>query len=229
MMCSFANSRDRLSLKVGKSDHPLLQRIHRAINVSNDDGSRLVATALSGGYTNYSYRVRVDKHPELCLFAKFCFEKAITPHGEVKYDLRRTVNEFEMLQTMASKTPDCVASPIACWDVKHQGQKMKLLLAEWADGDEQFAHQFIDGAVDPRIAPKIAYALATLHCIPSDDPKFKEDLARPHMMHLLEHMRNIAKMASKTKNAKVQVRTQAYCAELGEATVMKMMDAVVAA
>ena len=81
-------SRDSLSLKVGKSDHPLLQRIHQAINVANDDGSRLVATALSGGYSNWSYRVRVDKHPELCLFAKFCFEKAITPHGEVRYDLR---------------------------------------------------------------------------------------------------------------------------------------------
>ena len=58
------------------SSHEILQQFNHAINVA-DDGSKLEAKVLSGGYTNFSYKVYVDKHPELCVFAKFCFEFAM--------------------------------------------------------------------------------------------------------------------------------------------------------
>ena len=60
-------------------------------------------------------------------------------------------------------------SPLACWDVKHEGENMKLFVTKWSKGDEQFANHFVDSVVDPRIAPKIANTLATLNNIKDFD------------------------------------------------------------
>ena len=55
------------------SDHEILQQINTALN----NGSRLEAVVLSGGYTNYSYKVYVKEQPKLCVFAKLSFEYAL--------------------------------------------------------------------------------------------------------------------------------------------------------
>lgn len=55
------------------SEQPILQQINKAIG----EGGTLEAIVLSGGYTNYSYKVYVKEQPELCVFAKLSFEYAL--------------------------------------------------------------------------------------------------------------------------------------------------------
>ena len=62
--------------------------------------------------------------------------------------------------------------PIALLDINHSNENMKLLITEWSKASEQFCHQFIEGSVDPRIAPKIAETLAVLNTIEDFDPSF---------------------------------------------------------
>ena len=52
----------------------LFQKIH---NVINNDGGKIEAIILSGGYTNYSYKVFVQGQPDLAVFAKLSFEYAL--------------------------------------------------------------------------------------------------------------------------------------------------------
>lgn len=216
---------DTITTKCASSPHNILQQIDHAINKSGDD-SKLEATVLSGGYTNYSYKVFVDNHPELCVFAKLCFEYALwNPDKTAHYDLNRTESEYEIMKTAASIAPDCVVTPLACWDVKHDGQHMKLLVTDWSEGDEQLSNQFCDGIVDPRVAPQIADTLAKLHNIKEFDPDFNE-LVKPCMLNLFEQMKHIAQEASNTTNPKD--RTEAYCASLGEDIVMKIIEANIA-
>jgi len=59
-----------ITKECASSSHDILQKIYAAI--TSNDGSKLEATILSGGSTNYSYKVYVDKHPELRIFAKLC-------------------------------------------------------------------------------------------------------------------------------------------------------------
>ncbi|KAL3782952.1 hypothetical protein ACHAW5_002733 [Stephanodiscus triporus] len=203
------------------SPHEILQKINHAIHDSGD-GSKLEATVLSGGCANLSCKVSVDKHPELCVFAKFCFEYALwNPDRTVHYDLQRVDNEYKIMQEMSRKTPDIVVPPLACWDVKHEGQNMKLLLTGWSKGI-QFCNQFIDGKVDPRIATKLAYSLAALHNIKDFEPDLNS-LVKQCMANRLEFMKAVAKEASKTKTP--NDRTEAYCATLGENIITKIMDA----
>lgn len=79
------------------SSHQILQGINEAASPSSATGSSKVeAIVLSGGYTNYSYKIFVPGQPHLCLFAKLTFERAIwNPDKDALYDLQRTVNEAE--------------------------------------------------------------------------------------------------------------------------------------
>ena len=56
------------------SEHEILQQINKAIG---GEGGTLEAIVLSGGYTNYSYKVYVKEQPKLCVFAKLSFEYAL--------------------------------------------------------------------------------------------------------------------------------------------------------
>ena len=204
------------------SSHEMLQKFNHAIKDSGD-GSKLDAKVLCGGATNFSYKVFVDKHPELCVFAKLCFEYALwNPDRTSHYDLQRVESEYKIMKEVSSNAEGCVVSPLACWDVKHEGENMKLFVTEWSKGDEQFGNQFIDGVVDPRIAPKIANTLATLNNIKGFDPDFNE-LVKPCMESCLEHMKAVARATSQTKDP--SDRTEAYCVSLGEHVMMKIMDA----
>lgn len=218
---------DTIMKKCASSSHEILQQINNAINSSGGtSNSKLEAAVLSGGYTNYSYKVFVDNQPELCVFAKLCFEFALwNPDKTAHYDLERTENEYKIMETISSKTHGSIVAPLGCWDLNHEGQKMKILVTEWSKGDEQFSNQFIDGAVDPRIAPKIAETVAALHIIEDFDPDFNQQV-KPCMENLLEHMKSVAREASKTQDPKD--RTEAYCATLGEDVVMNIINANIA-
>ena len=99
---------------------------------------------------------------------------------------------------------------------------MKLLVTEWSQGDEQFGNQFIDGVMDPRIAPKTANTLATPNNIKGFNPEFNE-LVKPCLENLFEHMKAVTRAASQTKDP--SDREEAYCASLGEDVMIKIMDA----
>ncbi|KAL7529126.1 hypothetical protein ACHAWF_002848 [Thalassiosira exigua] len=210
---------DMLKEKCASSTHELFQKIHRAI----DDGGKLQAIVLSGGYTNYSYKLFVPGRPELCAFAKLSFEFAIwNPDKDAHYDLARTANEYEIMTTMYAKTPGCVVAPLACWDIEQDGQKMKILVTEWSSADEQFSNQFIDGTVDPRIAPKLADALAVLNTIEDFDPDFNEQV-KPCMLSLFDQMMEYVKKTC--ENPKPKDRTETFCVVLGAEEMMKIVNA----
>ena len=114
------------------SSHQILQDINEAAT-SATGSSVIEAIVLSGGYTNYSYKIFIPDQPHLCLFAKLTFERAVwNPDKDALYDLQRTVNEYEMMSTFSKIKPDCVIAPLALWDVEHEGQKMKLLVTHWS-------------------------------------------------------------------------------------------------
>ncbi|KAL9188409.1 hypothetical protein ACHAXT_006787 [Thalassiosira profunda] len=215
---------ETIASKCASSSHDMMRKIHHAINEAGD-ASKLEAAILSGGYTNYSYRVFVDKHPELVIFAKFCFDFAMwNPDPDAYHDLKRTDNEYKIMKKVSAHAPDCVVAPIALWDLKQDGQQMKLLVTEWSKGDEQFCNQFIDGTVDPRIAPKIASTLATLHNIEGFDPDFNAQV-NDCVWNMFEQMKEGARERCNVQSPKD--RTEAYCASLDEEALLGTIDAMV--
>jgi hypothetical protein len=133
---------------------------------------------ISGGLTNFSYKVSLEKSPNKALFAKICFQYALwNPDKSVYYDLARTENEFIAMKQFKEMLVDApVVTPYHCVDV----QDMKVLVTQWATADEQFANQFIDGSVDARIFPKAAEAFATLNTA-DFDPSFNESCRQPFL------------------------------------------------
>ncbi|EJK62720.1 hypothetical protein THAOC_16656, partial [Thalassiosira oceanica] len=61
---------DTILDKLRGSNDEVLKQLSQAI----DSGDNLNADVLSGGYTNYSYKVYVEGNPDLCIFAKVCPE-----------------------------------------------------------------------------------------------------------------------------------------------------------
>jgi len=214
---------DTITAKCATSSHAILQQIHHVINVAGD--GKLDATVLSGGYTNFSFKVFVDTRPELCVFAKFCFQFALwNPDKSECYDLLRVENEYRIMEKVSKIAPGTIVTPLALWDVCHEGQDMKLLVTEWSKVDEQFANQFIDGVVDVRVAPKIADTLAKLHNIKDFDPDFNDNV-RPFMVTMFDQMFAYGKESSNPENQ--NDRTGEYCVSLGEEVVLKVLSASV--
>ena len=207
------------------STHELLQEFYQAaVDDSTGAGlNKVEAIVLSGGYTNYSYKIFIPDQPNLCLFAKLTFERAVwNPDKEASYDLQRTINEYELMETFSKIKPDSVVPPLALWDVEHDGQKMKLLVTVWSKADEQFSNQFIDGSIDPRAAPKLANILAALHSIKDYDHRFNEQV-RTYMDPAFQNLRSSieeACMKSEPKN-----RTEKYCTKMGTDMLLKILDA----
>lgn len=206
------------------SSHQILQDISEAASLSPVTGSSKVeALVLSGGYTNYSYKIFVPEQPHLCLFAKLTFERAVwNPDKDAFYDLQRTANEYELMKTFSKAMPDCVVIPLALWDVEHEGQKMKLLVTEWSKADEQFSNQFIEGSIDPRAAPKLANALAVINSMTDYDPHFNEQ-AKSYMDAALKQLRS--SIEDLCLKCKPQDRTENYCSMMGTDIILKMIDA----
>ena len=184
--------------------------------------SKLDATILSGGITNYAYKVFVADDEDTCVFAKLSFEYALWS-PDTHHDLQRTVNEYEMQKLMCNHVPECVVKPLACLDVQHNDQKAKLLVTEWSKASEQFGNQFADGAVDERIAPKLADTLAKLHNIKHDfDDDFNEQV-KPAMVGLLQFVKSTAGEVCSKETPKD--RTEGYCKEVGKEELLKILQA----
>jgi thiamine kinase-like enzyme len=197
----------------------IFQKIH---NVINNEGGKIEATILSGGYTNYSYKVFVPGEPGLAVFAKLSFEYALwNPDKSSHYDLQRTVCEYEIMNLMAEKVGGSVVAPLACIDIEEEGQKMKVLVTEWSKADEQFCNQFIDGAVDSRIAPKLASTLATLHTM-DFEPNFNEQV-KPCMLSLFDQM--LAYVKTTCEEMKPKDRTEKQLVILGTELAMEIANA----
>lgn len=82
--------------------------------------------------------MQVDKHhPDLVVFAKLSFEYALFNPG-AHHDLARTQNEYNAMEMVYDKTPECVVTPLACCDLEYDGQKAKLLVTAWSLASEQF-------------------------------------------------------------------------------------------
>lgn len=204
--------------KAASSSVEVLQKMDRACK----EGGKIEAIILSGGYTNYSYKLFVLGQPDLAVFTKLSFEYALwNPDKNAHYDLQRTVCEYEVMGKMAERTPGCVVAPFACYDIEDEGQKMKLLVTEWSKDDEQLCNQFIDGAVDPRIAPKLASTLATLHTI-DFDPEFNEQV-KPCMLSLFDQM--IAYVKKTCEELKPKDRTERHMVTLGPELMLKTVQA----
>ena len=95
-----------------ESEHNDLRKLGNAIQ----NGEKLTGTILSGGYTNYSYKIHLDcddgndngndrggknasngNKKELAVFAKIAFPYALwSPDKSVPYDLNRVTIEFEL-------------------------------------------------------------------------------------------------------------------------------------
>ena len=216
---------DAITKECASSSHGILQQINTAVDAStsNNDGSKLEATILSGGSTNFAYKVYVDKHPDLCIFAKLCFEYAMwNPDRSAHYDLQRTVNEYHIMMTSSEKSPDNVVKPLALLDLMQGDQSMKCLVTEWSNADEQFCNQLIDGSVDPRIALKLATTFAQLHSITGFDPSFNETV-KPCMESMMRDLMRPAAVEA-SKNTNPTDRTEAYCSSLGEEVITNIMD-----
>jgi hypothetical protein len=166
---------ETITKNCASSPHDILQQINDALRQDGESSNKLDAVVLCGGATNFSYKVFIDQKPELCVFAKLCFEYALwNPDRSAHYDLLRVENEYKIMQQVASTAQGCVVTPLALYDIEHDGLHMKLFVTEWSKADEQFCNQFIDGVVDPRIGPKIANTLATLNLIKDFDPEFNK-------------------------------------------------------
>jgi hypothetical protein len=105
---------DTITKNCVSSLHEILQKINHAIHGAGD-GSKSEATVISEGYTNFACKVSIDKHPELCMFAEFCFQYAMwNPDRTIHFDLQRVENEYNIMQEMTSRAPGSAVSSLAC-------------------------------------------------------------------------------------------------------------------
>jgi len=99
-----------------ESEHEDLRKLGKAIR----NGDKLTGTILSGGYTNYSYKIHLDNShddddddydndndndkEELAIFAKIAFPYALwSPDTSVHYDLTRVTAEFELMKRFSEE------------------------------------------------------------------------------------------------------------------------------
>ena len=165
--------------KEGSSNFKDIQAIGDALN----KGDSLELKVLSGGETNFSYKVYLKNDPTKTLFAKLSFQKALwNPDPTVHYDLARVDSEYKIMNQFADMLGGHGTAPVAqpfyvidLDPADNDGADAKLFIAEWnTKADEQFANQFSDGNVDPRVITGLAKALATLNLTPVE-PEWNED------------------------------------------------------
>lgn len=182
----------------------------RTIASALKQGDTLDIKIISGGFTNFSYKVYLrSDESKAPLFAKICFPRALwNPDPTVHYDLVRTDNEFFIMKKVAEMMPDApVATPYLCITLDN----MKLLVTQWSEADEQWGNQFIDGSIDLRVIPKLSETLATLHC-QAFDPAFNENV-RPCTVSLFDTMRE--KIDEILKNPNLEGNTASLVRDYG--------------
>ncbi|EEC50674.1 predicted protein [Phaeodactylum tricornutum CCAP 1055/1] len=233
-----------VSLCVADSPHARLRQMHRA----TQNGRKVHCRALSGGKTNRCFKIYVayedgddddDSNNNLAVFGKLAFDHALwDPQHPMPYDLSRTVNEYRIMVAFQRYIPNApVATPLACLDLTVPSgefrdglntdtgvRQAKLLLIEWTQAEEPWAHQFNRGIVDQRVIPKVARALAALHNFPNIND-FGRDFnqgVRPCMRLLFQACRDA--MATLLSSNSKQDRCLAALRLLGPHGVERLMD-----
>lgn len=202
----------------------------RQIGDSLNNGEQLDIEILSGGLTNYSYKLYLPKDHRQALYAKLSFEHAFwNPDKSRRYDLARTENEFKMMEMFSQLHPDMIAKPLSCEDIVDEGkdgaENMKLMITEWCENDEQLANQFIDGIVDPRLVPQIAKAIATLHC-QDFDPAFNDDVRDYVLTAFTPFREHVVADATPSTDHKAATRTELLCQEIGKEELLRIVDRI---
>lgn len=170
----------------------------RKIGVALSKGSVLDAKVLSGGKSNYSYKIFVVDNEDMALFAKLTFRYALwNPDRSQEFSLERTQNEFDTMKLfadiMGENAP--VAKPYLCLKVNDE---TRCLVTEWATVDEQFGNQFIDGIVDSRCIEICARAFAKVNLI-QVDPDFNTKTSEC-VLSLMPQMKTIfAELTAQTE------------------------------
>jgi hypothetical protein len=141
------------------SQHEDLRKVAHALKA----GHNLRGKILSGGYTNYSYKIFLDKGSDVALFAKVAFAHALWSQDK-PFDLNRQTYEFNLMKEFSDKMGGPgkapVATPYLLIDVSTE---IRILVAQWAPADEQWGNQFIEGEVDRRVLSRAAETLATIN------------------------------------------------------------------
>jgi thiamine kinase-like enzyme len=214
-------------VKICKSSksNKALTKLRDGIDVGRDLSIQIV----SGGLTNYSYKIYLKEDAAHALYAKLAFEHTVFDQEKTQtYDLERTVNECKMMDMFSKHHSDMVATPLGRFDIKGKdGKAMKLMVTEWCENDEQLANQFIEGMVDLRLAPKMAAAMATLHTQPFD-PQFNAAACK-YVLAVWEGMREEVDTQSIPPEAERKAtRTETRCQELGRVKLNGIVDASLA-
>lgn len=162
-----------------KSEHRDLRKLGKAL----ENGAKLTGTVISGGYTNYSYKIHLEDDKNLAVYAKVAFPFALwDPSRDAHYDLSRVTSEFELMKRFSKelnismesgtmKSP--VPTPYELIDIPAAEDgaypNMKIFVSEWvAPTDEQWGNQFIEGEVDNRVIDQCAKTLAMINLADCD-------------------------------------------------------------
>ena len=171
-----------------KSEHDDLRKLGEALQ----NGAKLTGSVLSGGYTNYSYKIHLDSttgnksayDKDLAVFAKVAFPYALwAPSKDDHYDLSRVTEEFDLMTRFSEelkintesggKMKSPIPKPYVLIDIpaSKDGEypNMKIFVAEWVTPtDEQWGNQFIEGEVDGRVIDRCAKTLAMINLADCD-------------------------------------------------------------
>lgn len=189
----------------------------RSIHHALKHGDCLCANRLTGGLTNYSYKVYLKKSPEISLFAKISLPRALWDTSkESHYDVDRTRKEFSMMELFARLAPGHVPTPYVCQPLD---EKM-ILLTQYCKNDEQLSQQLIKGVTDFRVWKGLAKSIAQLHCI-DFDPEFNAGI-RTTMLPTFKTLGN--KLESMLDDISCASRTTKTVQELGQKKCQTLVD-----
>ena len=185
-----------------------------------DSGDELKCKTLSGGKANHSYKIFLRGDPNKAIFAKLTFDVAAFDNS-VRYDLTRTDNEFELMSRFYKMMGGKDAFVVQPYHLLNLDEHTKLLISQWAPGDEQWATQFIDGVVEKRPLNKLAEALATINLV-EVDPMFNDN-ARPFLVSLFAQFKGIFKQTLNV-SGDPHDSSIALAKEIGQTEFDKMID-----
>lgn len=169
------------------SEHKVLREM--AETQAATDGN-LDGELISGGKTNYSFKIFIDTDRSKAVYAKLFLPYAVWDEDRhFLFDVQRADSEYNMMKKLVSTSRNVcnVACPLFVVDV--QGDA-KLLVAEWAgQTEEQWGNQFIEGQVDGRVVHKVAHALAQLNLMEVE--KDWNDAVRPGLLRINPLIKNV--------------------------------------
>ena len=169
------------------SPFEIIQEIAKQLETGD---SSLDGQLISGGKNNYCFRIFVDTHRSLALYAKLFLPYALwDEEGTFSFDIQRAQSEFDIMKQLkeTEATKSSVATPFYVLDVKGG---YKLLIAEWAsETEEQWGNQFIDGHVDQRVMEAVAQGMARINLQEVDYTW--GDFVRPGMLAMSPLVRSL--------------------------------------